>query len=262
MRNATFSLIVLTLVATAMNARADSVVATLAGANPADIVNITDASIHANNLPVYAGQLNWNAIPGSSVGTSFGTYCIDILHDISIGGTYRYDVDSDLTTAQSMHGTTYSYTYGPVLSPIAGTAPTVDAIQDLWKLFHAASLGNGDSAAAFQVDVWEILYGPSMTVTVYNGQGNWQSLASSWLTTVNNQLGTGPQLSDPNLVALVADPNSVYWLQGQDQALAEMPQGTVNSPATPLPASVSAGLVIFGLFALSRLKLGASPRLA
>jgi hypothetical protein len=218
--------------------------ATLNGVGPtqnnisADTVLISYSGY--SNLDVYAGQLQWNSTGGTSTAvpanTTFATYCIDIVHDIYIGGSYDFSVDNSLGSANSMMG---SYSYG------SGSTSKVQAIENLWSDFYNPTAG-GDLAAAFQIDIWTILYGASPAFNLdYSGSpAGLESLVNSQLSEVNSQLAGGTFETVNGLYALIATNG------GQDQALYQAP-----ATSTPLPRVSFAGFMLlggFGLFSLRR----------
>jgi hypothetical protein len=223
------------------SSRADSVVANLGSVGPA----IATATISTSpGLTFYAGQLNWSVVatygPALANTTGFGTYCIDITHDISTGNDYEFDVDP-LSSASGLAG---NYNYG------SGTVLKVAAIETLYSDFYSPSLSD-EQAGAFQGAVWSILFGPS-TISLNDGTAN--GIEAADLGTLDGQLALGTTLDYYNVMALVADPSSPvgkgpipgYTAQGQDQALVVLP--TFGSVPVPLPSTSMGGCVLLGLF--------------
>ena len=232
--------------AAASSSMADTyVAATLTGVSPA----LSTATLNGSG-DYYAGLLNWNVAATTNsavfaVGSDFNTYCVDISHDIGIGGTYQYDLTT-LSHAAALSGT---YNYG------TGTVSMVEAIDTLYSEFYGGSTtasgpySADQEAAAFQGAVWTILFTPPNTVGLGNTGAT--TLENSELTALDHQLATAGGLDAYNVMALVADPGGPltdYTVQGQDQALVVMP-GFGSSPV-PLPSTSMGGCVLLGLFGL------------
>jgi hypothetical protein len=223
--------------------RADPVTFTaqLTGVNPADIVLISDTTYHFDSLACYAGQLMWTSEGPSTVGplskgTLFGTYCVDIVHDIYIGGQYPYKLVT-FASAPSLADGGGTYSYG------TGTVSTYQAVENLWNDDYAASLTSNDASAAFQIDLWTILYqSTGFSASVWGGQSGWQTPAGTWLTNLNTELAGTHYYSVAGLDAMVAtDPSN----QGQDQALVDANLSS-NASIVPAASSLWGGLALLG----------------
>jgi hypothetical protein len=218
--------------------------ATLNGVGPnQDSVSADTVLISYNgysNLDVYAVQLQWNSTGGTSTAvpanTDFSTYCIDIVHDISLNGTYSYTVDNSLGDATAMMG---MYSYG------AGSTSKVQAVENLWSDFYDPTAG-GDPAAAFQIDIWKILYGssPSFNLDYSDSPSGLESLVNSQLSHVNTQLAAGNFETVNSLYALIGSNG------GQDQALYQATPSFGPAVSVPLPRTSVGGFVLFSVFAL------------
>lgn len=224
---------------------ADSVVAELTGASPADIVYLSYTGTAApdfSNLEVYAGQLQWKVLSGNSpvvpVGSTFGTYCVDIVHDIYIGDPYSYNIVNGLSSVASVQDS---------------VDPTLvnSELQTLWYYDYAASTSGAtpqeqaDNSAAFQIDVWRILYGVNdLTATAINQQeSGWITTANDWLSDLQTET---PQTVS-GLYAMQGEANAEYP-DGQDQGIME---------ATPLPRAALAGVGLLAVLGLTRLRVRA-----
>lgn len=231
--------------------RAESIVATLGQPGPADIISI-------NGQGAYAGVLNWqvNAATASaplSVGQNFGTYCIDIVHDIGVGGVYEYNIvglGSDSFLANTYLGVS-----------------DVLAIQTLYSDAYAASLASNDLAAGFQSAVWTVLFSG---VSITGLDAGASAALTADLTLLNAQMASNTFLDTYNVMAMVADPSAPtgtgpipgYPAQGQDQGLVVMNFG---SAPVPLPSTAWSGLSILGglgVFGILRKHLARGPRVA
>jgi hypothetical protein len=231
--------------AMASSSRADTyVAANLTGVSP----SLATATLNGSGN-FYAGLLNWNVVATSNssvfaVGSNFNTYCVDISHDIGIGGTYQYDLTS-LGSAAALAGKTY--TYG------AGSVSMVEAIDTLYSQFYGQSTtatltySADQEAAAFQGAVWTVLFTPPNSIGL--GDAGATTLEGDELAALDTQLATGG-LDAYNVMALEADPSGPlpYNVQGQDQALVVMP--TFGSSPVPLPSASMGGCVLLGLFGL------------
>ncbi len=235
---------------------ADSVgmlTATLNGAGPtngqttADTVYINYSPSGYAGLDVYSGFLQWKSTSSSGASnpiannTPFATYCIDILSEISLGNPYSFEVNTNLGSAAAFSGP-YAY---------VSSATKLQAVENLWNDFYTSTLGTSSSdilaEAAFQLDIWQILYGTAFS---YSGSMAMDDLASSQLTTVDTQLSAGKYATVNGLYALISTDG------GQDQALYQQTGNSGEQPeSTPLPRASFAGFALLGGFGLYSLRV-------
>jgi hypothetical protein len=212
----------------------------------------TGLSVGSDNGDVFAGQIGWTvtkALPANiDIPSSFYTYCIDITHNIGVGGTYNFDVES--------------------LSDSSFVGSEAAAINDLYARDYSVS-PSSDQAAGFQAAIWTLLFptnvanlGPSLSPQAFADE-------NADLAQVAADLGPGGTPQSPldyTVAALVADPSAFpdNQAQGQDQALVVFPTGSFSSPV-PLPATAGVGfsmLAGFGVLAAARKRLGRRPQIA
>jgi hypothetical protein len=133
-------------------------------------------------------------------------------------------------------------------------------IEKLWGTYYTSIIqpndlaGNADRAAAFQIDIWKIIY-PNLTVSPAWGSSGWENpLYSPWET-------------DPNWVShLTGTPSSLVALDSttaQDQAMLGSSTIGHDFAVVPCPSSFAAGMALCGLMGISLLrgsflKLGAA----
>jgi hypothetical protein len=220
----------------------------------------------------YAGLINWNnasgtdttgnllaSMPGSfAANGTFSTYCIDITQDIGIGGTYPFT------------GLTTNLTDTPVIAPAAGysgmgsaTAQAIDnlyfdeynivtaggsAIQYDANASHTDSNSN-DQSAAFQIAIWDIIYGINATpgtidVTsnsnrfwVDNGYNSFASfgMVAGMADRFAEQALTGPKQTFGSTILALTTPTA------QDQLVVGLPL-PAGGPTVPTPTAAVAGL--------------------
>jgi hypothetical protein len=262
------------------NADTDTVAAKLDGVSPGDTVDLSYINpggglggASFRNLDVYAGALDWTAVAGSATGDSstvlgltssdqsFSTYCVDIVHDIYINGTYGYTVATGSGTDALLQ-----------LTSVGHSTTTAAQIEDLWQADFKytlygynnnansagtawdSALGNistNDASAAFQIDVWKILYGrTNLTVSTYGGS----QLGENWL----DNLSSDPSKTQYSFTSLIGTNLPSYgYGAGQDQAIAfpaTTPQLGNAPPAVPLPPSLAGGLSIAAVAGLLKLR--------
>jgi len=225
----TLSIVLLSLVCLtkATIARADSAPPTTVDATlslgPAEIVYLTDTTYGLNNTAVYAGELDWTPTNGSA---AFSTYCIDISSDITLSTAYPYNL--------LPLGSTLSTSNTGVVKTIDGSE--TNEIELLWGNYHSQTINNPGAAAAFQIDIWQIIYGSGLTVAPGWGPQDWMdSPQNGWLTSVLN--GSAPLPPTP-LVALDS-------VTAQDQATDSF-LSSVNPSvsAVPIPSSFAGGILL------------------
>jgi hypothetical protein len=209
-----------------------------------------DVYYNTSGVDAYIGALEWNGTgqgnPSNTPFTgTFDTYCIDMTHDFS-GGTFQF-VYTDILTA---------LTGSQATNP--GTI-TSNTVLNLEKLYSVDLPGGGvsfptDNAkdeAAFQLAVWSIIYNPGLTsIPTYPTVGDiftiGTNVSSAAVTQANTWLaGLSSINSQGQLVGLEA------YMGSQGQAYLV----SVSSPV-PLPRSLFAGLLLFGLLSIGPIRRG------
>jgi hypothetical protein len=184
----------------------------------------------------YAGPFHWTQTAPTSANIT--TYCIDLTHYISTGGTY-------------------TYTTVPVASlvPLSGdgtginTTAKVNAIDALFNKYYTISQTSAADSAAFQLALWKLEYdGPSSSPTSLT-TGTIQ-LAGDTKTTLAQEMlnGTLPSsyndLANASLVALISGTSN----QNQIEVVPNPPVAGVPAP----PALMLAGIGVLGLVGRAR----------
>lgn len=211
--------------------RADSVCATLS-VGPADIVTLSDSDQGFKSLytgAVYAGELDWT--PTDSSQKPFSTYCIDIFSDIYLGQSYTYNI-LPLGSALSPNTPGASTQYKTL------PAAAVCDIELLWgKYYDCIYQGTSpqdiaDRAAAFQIDIWKIIYGNDLVVSPAWGSSGWECYQSKWLNNLGDTRDT--------LVALDS-------AAAQDQTMLGPGDVGSSSQTVPCPSAFAGGIGLCGL---------------
>jgi len=205
----------------AVPASADSVDIRFDGVSPGERVRVyldTDNNgSYDYNRRVKAGVMNWT---DTNSGEEFDTFCIELTQYISTGQERTYTTHSDLTDAPRTDGVVLSDT-------------KVDKLEHFWGQYRDQVV-DSDTASAFQVSIWEIVYDGDGALDLDYGQGSFavsshssyadtKGIASGWLA--------GLDLNGPtaNLMALA---NRCR----QDQIT-----------EVPTPGAAAAGLALLGL---------------
>lgn len=203
---------------------ADTIDTTFVNVSPRRDVYITDNG-GSSVFHVFAGEMLFHRNSGVDLGGIGGliqAFCVEIRQDVDFGGHYVYDL---APVAQV-----------PNTSPMGATK--ADELSELWGRYFSIVVDN-DSAAAFQLAVWEIVNDTQLDLHAGNFQtvlgpgqttdGAYVALAQGWLNSLD---GTGPK---QHLVGLT---NSDY----QDQIT------TIPAPAAAwgglalLAACIAAGI--------------------
>jgi hypothetical protein len=242
MRSVMFCLLLASCFVCATGARADTIGnitaildngVPLPAVQPGELVNVSDSAlgISAN---VEAGQINWTLVKsismvGYSPGSTFSTYSVDIADSITPGQTYNFNaVDDDPTGTNDMES------LGGLSGDPNATAK-LNQIEKLWAADYGLVTGSDidAKAAALQVDIWQVIYGPDLVVSAASGGStDWESYANSWMSNLTTETTT------VNLFGLKRTSSA------QDQAITDPPIGT------PMPMPFAGGLVLLGGFGL------------
>jgi hypothetical protein len=153
-----------------------------------------------------AGVFNWTSVPGGMANLgSFDAFCIELTQDVNYGGTYVYNID-----ALQDGPTPGTDTGGPGVNGPMGPAKAAQ-ISELWgryfnSIFTGSPAQQNINAAAFQIGVWDIVFGSKLSLAEGNFVADDVSdpsviLAQSWLNSLD---GSGPMA---NMVALDSPTN-------------------------------------------------------
>ncbi|MDP9174179.1 MAG: hypothetical protein M3O30_09980 [Planctomycetota bacterium] len=232
--------------------QADTVTAKLGKPVTADLVGITYGTKSGHG---YAGVIPWsnatyspsNSPYASSIGTSFYSFCVDLGHNIFVGSSYTYTIlntGSNSGNLDSLGG----------ISLLSGSAQTgaVNSLGKLYSIYYNSWVSGSansllptysanDTAAAFQIAIWDIIYGM-----------NGYTVSSGTPKTLGSTMVSSLTQSKYNSVT----PTTLLGLQGvkingkdsaQDQALLPLFAGSPpGGPSTPLPNAFVSGVVLLG----------------
>jgi len=203
----------------AVPASADSVDIRFDGVSPGERVRVyldTDGNGSRDyNSRVNAGVMNWT---DTDSGEEYDTFCIELTQTISTGQVRRYTTHDDITAAPRTDGVVLSDT-------------KVEKLEHFWGQYRDL-VTNSDTASAFQVGIWEIVYDGEGALNLNNGTfavsshhyyADTKGIASGWLSGLNLN---GPRA---DLMAL-----SNRWKQDQ---ITEV----------PTPGAAAAGIALLGL---------------
>jgi hypothetical protein len=176
----------------APNARALplTVTATINNISPGVLIDFTlkdQVNVTPSRLTTVAGVSNWTTVSSNAgFADHFTTFCIEPNQYFDLGHFYTYDV-VDLQGAPNPGiGTGGPGNDGPMGPSKA------DQIRQLWGM-HYAQVNDAVTAAAFQLTIWEIIYGQWFTPYAHQSPINPQaavdgasaiSLAQTWLNSV------------------------------------------------------------------------------
>jgi hypothetical protein len=218
----------------------------LSSASPAEIVQVNAPTLNpaVNNVNVYSGVLNWinqSVTPQQSL----QSFCIDINHDIGLGGTYTYTLGGAVNTSSNGGDALLNST-------------VVKQIYTLWNQHGNADLTlytNGQ-ANAFQTALWDLLYnggsstgaGPLTITSTDAGIESNVQLGFQWASDAAAAVAANPNIPTGNYL------NTMIFTSasGQEQIYIGNPSGA--PVPTPLPSSLGAGLVLLGLVGVLRLR--------
>lgn len=216
------------LFAAAPQARAETINLTLT--NNGNSVTYKD---NGKTTTVNGGPFHWTqSTPlNTNYATAVTTYCIDLDQTVSKGGTYTYDVKTDLKQAPTIGNDTVK----------------IGAITELFDRYYNMSLTSAANAAAFQLALWELVYdgGASKSLAAGRIQGS-NSLTSSMLGSLGSGTYTNHDLAGYHLVGLVSGSK-------QDQIMV-VKDPTPPTGAVPAPPGVVLAGIGFGSLLLGRLR--------
>ena len=211
---------------------------------------------------VYVGQMNWDVTasntPGYAVGQDVGTYCIQGLQSVSAGGTYTYTVENLSSPSLPDGGTDQGDLDSVAAKQIQGLADTYFSLAA-----HTDGSYNADeTAAAFQLAVWEIEYDGGTGKESFTPGGSYNFFThglveatgtnSEGIAAVNLANNWLNHFTAASSVSSLAFANS----SSQDQFVYQLGVGgTGQVTAVPLPAAFPAGVMLLsGLFGARKMK--------
>lgn len=162
-------------------ASAAPVIATLNNISPGLSVRIWSPT---GNIDTTAGVFNWTQQGGGG----FQAFCIEIPERIGYGQTVTYNSTSLALAPSNLSGI-------PSWSNPGMGVAVADKISELWGRYYNTIGNDSLKGAAFQVSVWNLLYGRDVLVS---GPAGLSSLVSTWTSSLN---GTGPRASLEALTA-------------------------------------------------------------
>jgi hypothetical protein len=193
-----------------------------------------------------AGVYNWTRTGGSvapppAVGTGFVGFCIELESGISTGTEVTFTVEllKDAPKPDSALA-------GPPVGPGGMGAAKANLIKELWGE-NLGTIVDDETAAAFQIAVWEIVYDDGLSVSsgdlAFGADTHAGKDAPGKAQDLLDSLdGTG---SFASLMGLTSDLRPGRY---QDQVI-EGPENWV-----PLPASAWGGLVLLGGLVAGRVR--------
>jgi len=171
------------------------------------------------NVNVNTVSFEWTRLDSPGIGVDdtlpgqFPTFCIEIAQHVRANTAYEYEVFSP--------------------SDIGWSAGRIAAMQMLWA-DHYGQVNSGDTSAAFQLAVWELVYDDDRNLDTgpfrANSPGPAKSIAQGWLTSIGTVANRGEL---PELHVLVNE-------EVQDQITA------TEIPAPGPAACAMLGLVVLG----------------
>jgi len=209
-------------------ASADSISASLSAVTPNRIVDISINGGHSYRS-ILAGAMQWNRTGGDHEGMptgAFDSFCIELTQYVNYHNNYTFEV-VPLETAPRPGG-----------SGVGQGMMTLkaDLLRELWGS-HYGEATTRDSAAAFQLAVWEIVYDDGVTLNDGSFRVRPRSTTPLYVTIAQNWLdsldGHGPKAH------LVALSNPCL----QDQVI-----------AAPLPSAAFGGIALVLVMAVIKIR--------
>jgi hypothetical protein len=241
-----------TVISCAASAARADVMATFNNDSPTDIVQITSSVLPAGESggSFYAGRSNFtvtggtdlfNPLPGAN--NNITGFCIDLQHNISNGemGIWKYGDIGDALGA---------VTPPTVLNPSLTIAQITNAVTYLWLNDGAAATttSSGSVAAAFQIALWQIIFGSNATYVGPDVAGA-ATLSSAAIANDNTVL--------PDVVkVLYAGKDATSGAAIQNFSLAIVGTGTPFIVTMPVPSAAYLGATLVGALGL----IGAARR--
>ncbi len=210
-----------TAVLAAGSASAGSVELRFDGVSPGEQVRVyldTDGNgSYDFNEKVNAGVMNWT---NAGTGGQLETFCIELTQTISAGQQRTYAMHDDLTAAPRTDGVILSDT-------------KADKLELFWGQYRDLVV-DSDTASAFQVGIWEIVYDGDGVLDIQYGSG---TFSVSSYSSYQDTFGIASQwLNGLDLNGERADLMALSNAHKQDQIT-----------EVPTPGAAAAGLVLLGL---------------
>ena len=235
----------------AVSVLADTVsyTATVMTPSPADVVDITyDLGAGPATAAVYAGQINWtvtqSTVPGLAVGSTFGSFCVDLAHDIYVGNSYQYSPTLDLSQLGGLSAL-----------PPAEANTVIGELGTLFADDYSAAVtpGNNDGAASFQMAIWKLVYGDA---AIGFAAGSNPDLAAATAADISHAQSS----SKPFLLTGLASVNNTPASQDQIMPTSVLPgvASVVPLPKATSQTTVLGVLAVLG-WAAGRLRKTAVP---
>lgn len=169
------------------------------------------------NEKVNAGVMNWT---NQDSGGHLQTFCIELTQYISNGQQRTYTMHDDLTAAPRTDGVILSDT-------------KADKLELFWGQYRDLVV-DSDTASAFQVGIWEIVYDGDGVLDIHYGSG---AFSVSSHSSYQDTFGIASQwLNGLDLNGTRTDLMSLSNSHKQDQIT-----------EVPTPGAAAAGLVLIGL---------------
>lgn len=231
-------------------AKAQTITATLNTVDPYVFGHVNLSG--AGSLDGGIGNIDWTGVSSNVApfNSTFNTYCIDLIQDISFGNSYTYTI-APLSSAPN------SGAY-PGGTPTTGMgASKADELEALYGVDYGSTLGTSASEEtakeAFQLAIWNIVYDTDSTVSsgTFSAGSDVStaaiSVANGFLSDALNP--SNQQYDATNLIALLGQNGA------QDQIAMNGPVPIDAIPqGAPLPSSGAAGMVLLGAVAAMRLR--------
>jgi len=216
-------------------ARADTVTATLTGVDSGFGNTVVAFGTYSG---IGVGTINWanpvlsptNSVYAPAFTNPFVTYCIDIPDHIQVGGSFSFVPSINLAGApQPSSGL-----------PTGMGAAAASQLYDLFGSGYSTSLSSPVEGTAFQLAIWQIVYGAAFTA-VPGGDITPTALTDESLFLTH--IGSTPY--NGTLLDLMGVPSSPLLGQSvQDQILAAPAGTTIITSGTPLPSAATGGSVL------------------
>jgi hypothetical protein len=194
--------------------RADSVTGTLVANQQWSTYSV---SIDGGDS-VYAGPTQWNGGSGR-LGSNFQTFCVDLSHTISPGGTYTYQV----TNPQNLPS------IGTGSAGLFKMKLLSELLDNHYYQVGDAPLGSTtffNNSAALQLAIWDIVFGKDIItpkgdlglfdtsngfyVDASSANVGFVQTAATWLNSL-----TGTASVNPDIIGLDGSQNPNHWAQNQ-----------------------------------------------
>jgi hypothetical protein len=161
-----------------------------------------------------------------SLGSPLQGVCIDFTHEISNGNVSDYTVTNLAGILSGING-------------VGVSGPQALAISHLWDMAAASPL-NDNTAAELQLAVWDVLYDPTNSITLFSGNSN---IGAARTDATNAEAwAAANSTATPDVFALIntSGAQSFAFLVGSTIAGGDTP--------VPLPSSATLGFTLLAAF--------------